>query len=88
MSGPKDTRGVGARGVVREIDEQLGRLDREEKALMAERGGCSRRRPRWPERRASAHRAASAPLRMTSPPISASTQAPCPRRSRGRWVSP
>ena len=38
MSGPKDTRGVGARGVVREIDEQLGRLDKEEKALMAERG--------------------------------------------------
>ena len=29
---------MGARGVVREIDEQLGRLDREEKALAAERG--------------------------------------------------
>jgi hypothetical protein len=38
MSNPRDTRGVGARGVVREIDEQLGRLDKEEKALAAERG--------------------------------------------------
>jgi len=38
VSSPRDTRGIGARGVVREIDEQLGRLDREEKALAAERG--------------------------------------------------
>ena len=38
MSSPRDTRGVGARGVVREIDEQLSRLGREEKALTAERG--------------------------------------------------
>jgi hypothetical protein len=38
VSNPRDTRGVGARGVVREIDEQLTRLEREEKALAAERG--------------------------------------------------
>ncbi|HEY5342535.1 MAG TPA: hypothetical protein VIJ66_02630 [Solirubrobacteraceae bacterium] len=38
MSSQRDTRGVGARGVVREIDEQLTRLGREEKALAAERG--------------------------------------------------
>ena len=38
MSSRRDTRGVGARGVVREIDEQLTRLDREETALAAERG--------------------------------------------------
>ena len=38
MSSPRDTRGVGARGVVREIDEQLTRLDREERALASERG--------------------------------------------------
>jgi hypothetical protein len=38
VSNARDTRGVGARGVVREIDEQLTRLDREEKALAAERG--------------------------------------------------
>jgi hypothetical protein len=35
---PKDNvRGVAARGVVREIDEQLSRLDREERALGRER---------------------------------------------------
>jgi hypothetical protein len=38
MSAGKDTRGLGARGVVREIDEQLTRLDKEEKALAVERG--------------------------------------------------
>jgi hypothetical protein len=38
VSNARDTRGVGARGVVREIDEQLTRLDREEKTLAAERG--------------------------------------------------
>jgi hypothetical protein len=38
VSNARDTRGVGARGVVREIDEQLSRLDREQKALAAERG--------------------------------------------------
>jgi hypothetical protein len=38
VSSPRDTRGLGARGVVREIDEQLTRLNREEKALAAERG--------------------------------------------------
>jgi hypothetical protein len=34
----KNPRGVGARGVVREIDEQLNRLGKEERALAAERG--------------------------------------------------
>lgn len=38
MSNPRDTSGVGARGVVREIDEQLARLGKEERALVAERG--------------------------------------------------
>ena len=38
MSNARDTRGAGARGVVREIDGQLTRLDREEKTLAAERG--------------------------------------------------
>ena len=33
----KDVRGVAARGVLREIDQQLDRLDREEKALASER---------------------------------------------------
>jgi hypothetical protein len=33
----KNVRGVAARGVLREIDQQLNRLDREEKALASER---------------------------------------------------
>ena len=38
MSDQKDPRGLGARGVVREIDQQLNRLDKQEKALGRERG--------------------------------------------------
>jgi hypothetical protein len=37
VSGRDDTRRRGTRGVVREIDQQLNRLDREEKALGRER---------------------------------------------------
>lgn len=37
MSGEDRARGVAARGVLREIDQQLNRLDREEKALVRER---------------------------------------------------
>jgi hypothetical protein len=34
---PKENRGIAARGVLREIDQQLNRLEREEKALGRER---------------------------------------------------
>jgi len=37
VSGKDRARGVAARGVVREIDQQLNRLDREEKAIERER---------------------------------------------------
>ena len=37
MSAKDRARGVAARGVLREIDEQLNRLGREEKAIMRER---------------------------------------------------
>jgi len=37
VSGRDRARGVAARGVLREIDEQLTRLDREEKAIVRER---------------------------------------------------
>jgi hypothetical protein len=33
----RDVRGVAARGVIREIDQQLNRLSREEKSLVSER---------------------------------------------------
>lgn len=37
VSTQKDERGIAVRGVVRDIDEQLNRLDKEEKALQGER---------------------------------------------------
>jgi hypothetical protein len=37
MAGPQDVRGPAARGVVREIDQELKRLNKREEALAAER---------------------------------------------------
>ena len=68
MSAKDRARGVAARGVLREIDEQLNRLGREEKAIMREREQLLELpAPRWLAGPARAPRAAGASPRMTSP---------------------